>query len=263
MGNKEYKTEENSRAKRPGGVRAQLVEVVGRVRIITTSASSRGELKCNNSRGKQSLQAFFTLFADESRSPPELEYNNMLLYFAAHRDPAQGFHRSLSLAAGTTLTWNPEPDSTTLWSEPYIDRPSVRESPSVLDAPPDEAEMVPIYALFQILTHGVAKTEDTHRHSNKYETEQLYCKQLTQVYKDLGSKNFEAVPFQILLRHPFIMDLINNPLKFTLPDFKPILQRKPVESEAVASSSPELSVETSSNTPTEDTGANRRRLAKS
>ncbi|XP_060703096.1 sperm flagellar protein 2 [Hemiscyllium ocellatum] len=214
-------------------------------------------------RLKQLKQAFFTLFADESRSPPELEYNNMLLYFAAHREPTQGFHRSLSLAAGTILTWNPEPDSTTLWSEPYIDRQSVRECPSVLDAPPDEAEMVPIYALFQILTHGAAKTEDTHRHSNKYETEQLYCKHLTQVYNDLGSKNFEAVPFQILLRHPFIMDLIQNPLKFTLPDFKPILQRKPAESEAIASSSPELSVETSSNTPTEETGASRRRLAKS
>ncbi|XP_059500967.1 sperm flagellar protein 2 isoform X2 [Stegostoma tigrinum] len=217
-------------------------------------------------RLKQLKQVFFTLFADESWSPPELEYNNMLLYFATHRDPAQGFHRSLSLASGIILTWNPDSDSTLLKSEPCIDRQSIRETPIVLDTPDEaspSAEMVPIYALFQILTHGVAKSEDTHRHSNKYEIEQLYCKHLTQVYNDLGSKNFEPVPFQILLRHPFIIDLIKNPVKFTLPDFKTILQRKPVESEAVASSSPELSVETSSNTPTEDPGASRRRITKS
>ncbi|XP_078413355.1 sperm flagellar protein 2 [Cetorhinus maximus] len=216
-------------------------------------------------RLKQLKKVFFTLFADERRSPPELDYTNMLLYFTAHRDPAQGFYRSVSLAAGTFLTWNPDSDSTQVKSEPCIDRHTVGRTTTVpdgQDASLPSAELVPIYALFQILTHGVMKTEDTHRHSSQYKTEQLYCKNLSKLYKDLGSEDSEPLPFEVLLTHPFLMELINTTLKFTLPDFKAILQRKPVESEGVASSSPELSVETSSNTPTEDPGSSRRRTAK-
>ncbi|XP_072371687.1 sperm flagellar protein 2 isoform X2 [Scyliorhinus torazame] len=213
-------------------------------------------------RLKQLRQLFFTFFMDEKREPPELDYTNMLLHFSAHRDPVQGFHRSLSVAAGTDLTWNPDTDPIIVKPDHCIDRQSSGIPFDGDDGVIASSELVPIHALFQMLTHGVVKSEDTHRHTKPYETEQLYCKLLTQIYQQSGSKEFEPVPFKTLLRHPFMMDLIKSTLKFTLPDFKAILQRKPVESEAIASSSPELSVETSSNTPTDDTGIGRRRIVK-
>ncbi|XP_067885195.1 sperm flagellar protein 2 isoform X1 [Heterodontus francisci] len=213
----------------------------------------------------QLKKVFFTVFADESRMPPELDYNNMLLYFAAHHDPVQGFHRSLSLATGTLLPWIPASTSSLVKSEPCIDGRTTKRTlvaKDVQEVPALSAAKVPVSALYQIMTHGVCKSGDTHRHSSQYEVEQLHCKHLTQIYKELGSKNLEPVPFESLMKHPFIMDLIKSTLKFTLHDFQAILQRKPVESEIIASSSPELSVETSSNTPPEDTGTSRRRIPK-
>ncbi|XP_067838179.1 sperm flagellar protein 2 [Heptranchias perlo] len=212
-------------------------------------------------------QVFFTIFVDQSRLPPALDYNAMLLNFAAHRDPAEGFRRALSLASGTLLPWKRASTSSPVKSVPCIGKPTVdgiQVAAALQELPPlpSAEEKVPLSALFKMMTHGVIQSGDVHRHTNQQEAEQFYCKQFTHVYKELGSKDLEPVPFEILLRHPAIMDLITNTLKFTLPDFQPILQRKPVESEVVASSSPELSVETSSNTPPDDMAATRRRIPK-
>uniref|UniRef100_A0A4W5JKA8 Sperm flagellar 2 n=1 Tax=Hucho hucho TaxID=62062 RepID=A0A4W5JKA8_9TELE len=46
---------------------------------------------------------FFLLFADPNSSPARVDYVTMLLYFAAHPDPMQGFVRALSVVMGQPL----------------------------------------------------------------------------------------------------------------------------------------------------------------
>lgn len=46
-------------------------------------------------------QFFFRLFADYEKDPPQLDYTQMLLYFACHPDAVEGVYRALSVAIGT------------------------------------------------------------------------------------------------------------------------------------------------------------------
>ena len=46
-------------------------------------------------------QFFFRLFADCEKDPPQLDYTQMLLYFACHPDSTEGVYRALSVAIGT------------------------------------------------------------------------------------------------------------------------------------------------------------------
>lgn len=41
------------------------------------------------------------MFADCEKEPPQLDYTQMLLYFACHPDSVQGVYRALSVATGT------------------------------------------------------------------------------------------------------------------------------------------------------------------
>ena len=48
-------------------------------------------------------QFFFRLFADCEKEPPQLDYTQMLLYFACHPDTLEGVYRALSVAVGTHI----------------------------------------------------------------------------------------------------------------------------------------------------------------
>ena len=41
------------------------------------------------------------MFADCEKVPPQLDYTQMLLYFACHPDSTEGVYRALSVAIGT------------------------------------------------------------------------------------------------------------------------------------------------------------------
>ncbi|VFV27941.1 kpl2 isoform cra_a [Lynx pardinus] len=47
------------------------------------------------------IEFFFRLFADYEKDPPQLDYTQMLLYFACHPDAVEGVYRALSVAIGT------------------------------------------------------------------------------------------------------------------------------------------------------------------
>lgn len=49
------------------------------------------------------LQFFFTLFSDPEKDPPQLNYTDMLLYFASHPDAVEGVYQALSVATGTQI----------------------------------------------------------------------------------------------------------------------------------------------------------------
>ncbi|XP_051875825.1 sperm flagellar protein 2-like [Pristis pectinata] len=207
----------------------------------------------------QLKKVFFAMFADSSVPEPRLDYNNMLLYFSGHPNPAQGLHQALSITLGAPLPWTPPSTSSLLKSEPCAPQHVPKRSPMPDGSPtPDEsltlAEKVPLSALFQVVTHGVTEIGDIHRHRSQDEEWLRHCKHFTQVYKELGSKELEPLPFNVLLKHPVIMDFITNTALFSQPDVWAVVQKWSVEGEGVANSSPEPSVEMGPSTPTDDTG---------
>ncbi|XP_062905823.1 sperm flagellar protein 2 [Mobula hypostoma] len=182
----------------------------------------------------QLKEVFFGLFVEDGPSEPRLDYNNTLLYFSRHQDPAQGLHRALSITVGSALPWAPL--SSPQKSEQYVPQHVPGGPPA-----PGPVEKVPLSALFQIMTHGVAGIGETHRQWSLEAGRHRQCQLFTQVYKELGSKELEPVPFDVLLKHPVIMDLITKTTRFSQSDVHAVIQRQFLDGEAVASSSPEPS----------------------
>ncbi|XP_072113592.1 sperm flagellar protein 2 isoform X3 [Mobula birostris] len=180
----------------------------------------------------QLKEVFFGLFVEDGPSEPRLDYNNTLLYFSRHQDPAQGLHRALSITVGSALPWAPL--SSPQKSEQYVPQHVPGGPPA-----PGLVEKVPLSALFQVMTHGVAGIGETHRQWSPEAGRHRQCQLFTQVYKELGSKELEPVPFDVLLKHPVIMDLITNTTRFSKSDVHAVIQRQFLDGEAVASSSPE------------------------
>ncbi|XP_078286656.1 LOW QUALITY PROTEIN: sperm flagellar protein 2 [Rhinoraja longicauda] len=210
-------------------------------------------------RLRQLKQAFFSMFVVGSGADCRLDYNNMLLYFAAHRDPAQGLHRALSLTVGDPLPWTPIPTASPSQLEPVasLPVPEWRLSPDE-GLPGAVSHKVPLSAVIQVSSHGPPAISDTHRHAGQDTETQQRCKRFAQVYKELGSKELEPVAFDILLKHPVIVDLITNTMRFSQPDIQAVVQRR-LEPEGVANSSPDPSVEPSVSSPTDEPGRQSRR----
>ncbi|XP_069740357.1 sperm flagellar protein 2 isoform X2 [Narcine bancroftii] len=201
-------------------------------------------------RLRQLKQVFFSLFADGTQDPPQLDYNNMLLHFSSHQEPAQGLRRALSLCMGIPLAPVPAP-STYLQSEPCLTEGAAGMLVATGKDPASLSyeEKVPLSALFEIMNYGLIRGGDGHYQGSKDQGRRLLCKRFIQVYQELGSKQLEPVSFDVLLKHPVIVDVISNSTRFGQPDLQAIVQKRSVESERVASSSPEPSVELAPSTP--------------
>lgn len=53
--------------------------------------------------------------------------------------------------------------------------------------------------------------------TNKVSSLHLFLKHFIKVYKDLGSEDLKPIKIELLLKHPFIQDLINNYQGYKLP----------------------------------------------
>uniref|UniRef100_A0A4W5JBP2 Sperm flagellar 2 n=1 Tax=Hucho hucho TaxID=62062 RepID=A0A4W5JBP2_9TELE len=78
----------------------QLLQVLARFKMADAGAT--GSLT-EEQYLKVPSYFFFLLFADPNSSPARVDYVTMLLYFAAHPDPMQGFVRALSVVMGQPL----------------------------------------------------------------------------------------------------------------------------------------------------------------
>uniref|UniRef100_A0A8C7CAK7 Sperm flagellar 2 n=1 Tax=Oncorhynchus kisutch TaxID=8019 RepID=A0A8C7CAK7_ONCKI len=101
---------------------------------------------------------FFLLFADPDCSPARVDYVTMLLYFAAHPDPTQGFVRALSVVMGQPLRH--QSSSRLLKSVPYMEE-GLSESTELEEevepqGGPRGEEGVSIPALLRAICHGGA-----------------------------------------------------------------------------------------------------------
>ncbi|XP_063996774.1 sperm flagellar protein 2-like [Pogoniulus pusillus] len=78
--------------------------------------------------------------------------------------------------------------------------------------------------LLKVFHAGGSKDEDNHRFSNQ-EKEVSYYKHFINTYKELGTEDLSPIPAAVLMKHPFIKDLINSYQEYSLPDIKIFLQR--------------------------------------
>nr|XP_021147970.1 sperm flagellar protein 2 [Columba livia] len=173
------------------------------------------------------IKFFFSLFADTRKRPALLSYTEMLLYFACHPDPVEGVYRALSIASGTYIHRKQEA------SLPCGDFPYtiiVRTRKSLIDAYENvvldymDEGIISVATLLKVFHTGESKDEDNNRFNN-LEKEGSYEKHFIKIYKELGSEDLTPIPVVLLLKHPFIQDLINRCQLYKIPDIKIFLRR--------------------------------------
>ncbi|KAJ7994318.1 hypothetical protein DPEC_G00264630 [Dallia pectoralis] len=163
---------------------------------------------------------FFLLFADSGSTPTRLDYVTMLLYFAAHPDPEQGFVRALSVVTGFPLGHHSS--SRLVKSVPCMENGLNETIELEEEVQLEEAEMeevagrgegVSIRALLTVISHGGVCYNRLHpngRSQGEYEED------FVKVFAELGYTAEGKVPFSILSRHPVIQDLIEGSVKYQL-----------------------------------------------
>ncbi|KAM6034211.1 sperm flagellar protein 2-like [Chlamydotis macqueenii] len=162
---------------------------------------------------------FFSLFADTRKDPALLNYTEMLLYFASHSDPVEGVYRALSIATGTYIHPKKEA-SLPCGIFPYTN--VVPNKKTLIEE--DEKEVlnymdkgiISVATLRKVLHTGGSKDEDNNRYSN-LEKEDGYDKHFAKIYKGLGTEKLTPIPVALLLKHPFIQDLISTCEEYKLP----------------------------------------------
>ncbi|XP_051006911.1 sperm flagellar protein 2 isoform X2 [Acomys russatus] len=198
-------------------------------------------------RQEHLIEFFFRLFADCEKDPPQLDYTQMLLYFACHPDTLEGVYRALSVAVGThifrqieTPMMTAEKTSISTMSPieefPEYEENIVKEERELKEEKderdqkeeeiPENAntEKISMETLLKVFGGG-SEVLDANRFASYLKIENIYAENFIKTFQDLGAKNLEPVEVSILLKHPYIQDLIANYLDYKIPDIKMILQR--------------------------------------
>uniref|UniRef100_A0A669QEA9 Sperm flagellar 2 n=1 Tax=Phasianus colchicus TaxID=9054 RepID=A0A669QEA9_PHACC len=149
------------------------------------------------------LKFFFHLFADTGKVPALLNYSEMLLYFASHSDPTEGVYRALSIATRTYI--NKKEASLVCETFPYT---NTEEDENELLNYRGEG-VVSLATLLKVFPDGGSRDEDNHRFCS-LEIEGSYDKHFIKIYKELGNEDLTPLPVELLLKHPFIQDLIKK-----------------------------------------------------
>uniref|UniRef100_A0A452U9L0 Sperm flagellar 2 n=1 Tax=Ursus maritimus TaxID=29073 RepID=A0A452U9L0_URSMA len=201
-------------------------------------------------RQEHLIEFFFRLFADPEKDPPQLDYTQMLLYFACDPDAVEGVYRALSVAIGThvfhpieTTPVITEKTSTLTDASPVEEYPELegnfvseerelREDGEGKEEIPENAntEKISMERLLKVFQGG-KEVQDANRFASHLQMENAYTENFIKVFRDLGAKNLEPVEVAVLLKHPFIQDLISNYSDYKIPDIKIILQRSELTEE--------------------------------
>ncbi|NXY31069.1 SPEF2 protein, partial [Pomatorhinus ruficollis] len=161
-------------------------------------------------RLKHLVKFFFTLFADTKKDLALLDYIEMLLYFTSHSDPVEGVYRALSIATGTYVhrkeAFLPCMDS----SSPNMlsnEKTLLEDEKEVLNYTGEG--MISVASLLKVFHTGGSKDEDYHRFSCP-EKADSYDKPFIKMYQELGAEDLAPIAVELLLKHPFMEDLINT-----------------------------------------------------
>ncbi|CAH2296490.1 sperm flagellar 2 isoform X4 [Pelobates cultripes] len=173
------------------------------------------------------IKFFFKLFANRKRDPALLDYTEMLLYFACHPDPKDGFYRALSVATGKPLLKKPE-DNVLLKSVPTMD--SIQESRNITKneielAETTEEVTITLQEVLRVLQHGAIKDGDNHRFGPLNNQTNDYSKNIEHIFRELNPENLDPVTDTSLMKHRGFQDLVENCQLFKLPDIHGILHK--------------------------------------
>ncbi|CAI5787688.1 flagellar 2 [Podarcis lilfordi] len=196
-------------------------------------------------RQEHLIKFFFSLFADPEKDPPQLNYTEMLLYFASDPDSVDGVYRALSVATGTHIHREKQelppvpqryvPSSEQLITSDGQDEQEEEEAAEEGEEEEEEKEKeeeaesftnegnISLDTLLKVFQHETNKAADNHRFNGYMKPEDTY-EHFIKVYRDLGSEDLTPIPVALLLQHPFIQDLINSYQQYKLHDFKLMLQ---------------------------------------
>ncbi|NXB23769.1 SPEF2 protein, partial [Rhagologus leucostigma] len=169
-------------------------------------------------RLKDLIKFFFSLFADTRKDPALLNYTEMLLYFASHSDPVEGVYRALSIAAGTCIHRKKEA------SLPCEDSASpnmlsnektlIEDEKEVLNYTGEE--IISVASLLKMFHTGGSNNGDKHRFSRPEKADSC-DKHFIKMYQELGAEDLTPIAVELLLKHPFMEDLINTCQEYKLP----------------------------------------------
>ncbi|KAK9408607.1 sperm flagellar protein 2-like [Crotalus adamanteus] len=191
---------------------------------------------------KHLIEFLFTLFADPEKDPPQLNYTTMLLYFASHPDAINGVYRALSVATGTYIQRKREKHFslpqmfitsaeqliTTAAHDEQAEEEAGEEGEEEEEEEKEEKEKedealsigkdgyISLATLLHVFQYETNKAFDNHRFSSHLTEEDNY-EHFIKVYKDLGSEELQPIKIELLLKHPFIQDLISNYQGYKLP----------------------------------------------
>uniref|UniRef100_A0A8C3R097 Sperm flagellar 2 n=1 Tax=Cyanoderma ruficeps TaxID=181631 RepID=A0A8C3R097_9PASS len=166
-------------------------------------------------RLKHLIKFFFTLFADTKKDLALLDYTEMLLYFTSHSDPVEGVYRALSIATGTYVH-RKEASLPCDSSSPNIlsnEETLLEDEKKVLNYTGEG--MISVASLLKVFHTGGSKDEDYHRFSCP-EKADSYDKHFIKVYQELGAEDLAPIAVELLLKHPFMKDLINTCQEYKL-----------------------------------------------
>ncbi|XP_008573011.1 PREDICTED: sperm flagellar protein 2 [Galeopterus variegatus] len=156
-------------------------------------------------RQEHLIEFFFRLFADYEKDPAQLDYTQMLLYF-------------------TFFSTDMSP------IEEYPEENVAREEREKRDQKAEETPenvntgKISMETLLKVFRGG-SKAQDANRFACHLKMENIYGENFIKTFQDLGAKNLEPIEVAVLLKHPFIQDLISNYSDYKIPDIKMILQR--------------------------------------
>uniref|UniRef100_K7FH58 Sperm flagellar 2 n=1 Tax=Pelodiscus sinensis TaxID=13735 RepID=K7FH58_PELSI len=193
------------------------------------------------------IMFFFILFADARKNPSQLDYTKMLLYFASHPDAVEGVYRALSIATGAYICRKKEVSAPHLTGE-RAHATNVIDSQESLRGEEDLTGMlikeeeplvekeeilyctdegrISMETLLRVFHHEGSKAGDNHRFSDQ-QTAGSNNKHFMKIYEELGSEHLKPIPVTLLLKHPFIQDLINNYQGYKLPVTELLLGKTP------------------------------------
>lgn len=157
-------------------------------------------------RQEHLIEFFFRLFADCEKEPPQLDYTQMLLYFACHPDTLEGVYRALSVAVGTHIFRQVETpmlmaEKTSISTvSPIEEFPETEESSAKEDRElkeekddqkeeeiPENAntEKISMETLLKVFGGG-NEVLDANRFASYLKSENIYAENFIKTFQDLG-----------------------------------------------------------------------------
>ncbi|XP_040276917.1 sperm flagellar protein 2 [Bufo bufo] len=178
-------------------------------------------------RLKHLIRFFFDLFA-ESAEPPRLDYTDMLLYFASHPIPMEGFYRALSVTVGRPVMQASD-DHLLVKSLPAMDALE-EDKERIIENDGDDVttnpdQSITLQEVLRVFQHGAGDDGDTHRFRQMEKETNNYHKIIKNIFNEMQPNASGGVSLPALLRHPIFHELVEDCQLYKLPDIQDVLEK--------------------------------------